>query len=493
MRNLVRRQQLYIDGQWTPGRAEVEVRSPFDHAPVGSYSVADAADVERAVAAADRSLRTGLAPHRRAEILDGARAIVERRAEEFARSISLEAGKPIRAARVEADRALQTLRLAADEARRMQGESVALDGFASGAGLIALTVPEPLGVVAAITPFNFPMNLVLHKVAPAIAAGCPVVLKPSERTPLTAGLIVEAFDQAGLPPGWLNLVTGDPREIVTVLQNDDRVGIISFTGSSAVGWQIKANSPKKHHVLELGSNAAMVVDEDADLDLAVTSAVAGGFGYSGQACISVQRLFVHKNVCDTFLQNFAAAVGELRTGDPLQEPTDVGPLISADATERVTRWLREAVADGARIVSGGDLDHGLLRPTVITDVADSSPLRCEEVFGPVVVVVPVQDTEDGLRAANASRFGLNTTIYTNNLAHALAFAGGAESGSVLINLPPSFRADQMPYGGVKDSGQGREGVRYAVAGMTRQKLVVVNAGAPDTARASEAPDDDQSD
>jgi acyl-CoA reductase-like NAD-dependent aldehyde dehydrogenase len=475
--SLGRRQQLYLDGQWTPGRAEVEVRSPFDQAIVGSYSVADTSQVERATAAAQRSLFAGLAPHRRAEILDATREIVERRAEDFALSISLEAGKPIRAARVEAGRALQTLRLAADEARRMPGESVALDGFASGAGLIGLTLPEPLGVVAAITPFNFPMNLVLHKVAPAIAAGCPVVLKPSERTPLTAGLLVEAFDEAGLPGGWLNLVTGDPGEIVSALLGDDRIAVISFTGSAAVGWQIKAASPRKYHILELGSNAAMVVDEDADLELAVAAAVTGGFTYSGQTCISVQRLFVHEAVCDSFVSRLAAAAGELRIGDPLAESTDIGPLISEDATERVTRWLREAVADGARVVTGADFDHGILKPTVITDVADASPLRCEEAFGPVVVVVPVKDAEAGLRGANDSRFGLNTAIFTNNLARAIGFARGAEAGSVLINVSPSFRADQMPYGGVKDSGQGREGVRHAIVGMTRQKLVIVNAGA----------------
>jgi acyl-CoA reductase-like NAD-dependent aldehyde dehydrogenase len=476
VRSLVRKQQLYLDGQWTPGRSAIEVRSPFDQAIVGSFSVADTEQVDRAIAAAHRSLQTGLAPHRRAGILDATRAVVERRAEEFARSISEEAGKPIRAARVEVGRALQTLRLAADEARRMEGESVAIDGFAGGAGLIALTLPEPLGVVAAITPFNFPMNLVLHKVAPAIAAGCPVVLKPSERTPLTAGRLVEAFDEAGLPGGWLNLVTGDPGQIVGMLQDDDRIAVISFTGSSKVGWQIKAGSPRKHHVLELGSNAAMVVDEDADLDLAVTAAVTGGFTYSGQACISVQRLFVHEAVCDSLLDRLTAAAGELRTGDPLAESTDVGPLISEDATERVARWLRDAEADGARVVTGGDFDHGILKPTVITGVAGTSPLRCEEVFGPVVVVTAVKDAEEGLRGANDSRFGLNTAIFTNNLARAVGFARRAETGSVLINVSPSFRADQMPYGGVKDSGQGREGVRHAIAGLTHQKLVIVNAG-----------------
>lgn len=474
----MRNQQLFLDGQWVATTDSRPVHNPFDGSLIGSYAVADAAQIGEAIAAAHRALVVGLAPHRRAAILDAARIELERRSTEFAQSLSSEAGKPIKAARVEVERGGQTLQLAADEARHLEGESVALDGFAGGAGLIAFTSPEPLGVVAAITPFNFPLNLVLHKVAPAIAAGCPVVLKPSERTPLTAGLLVEVFAQAGLPAGWLNLVTGDPVQIVGAMETDERVEVISFTGSAAVGWQIKAASVRKHHILELGSNAAMVVDEDADLDLAASAATLGGFSYSGQACVSVQRIFVHEHVVEEFSQRLVSKVEQLQVGDPQSETTDVGPLISVDARDRVVRWLDDAVTDGSRILAGGTVQDGLLRPTVVTEVAASSPLRCEEIFGPVVVVVPVKDAAAGLLAANDSRFGLNTSIFTNNLANALSFARGAETGSVLVNLPPSYRADGMPYGGVKESGQGREGVAYTVAALTRQKLVVINAVAP---------------
>lgn len=475
----MREQQLYIDGRWTPGSGAVEVHNPYDGKTVGTFGIATAEDTTRAVDAAHRAFTEGLSPHLRAEALERARDVVERRYEEFARTLSLESGKPITAARQEIDRGLTTLRLSADEARRLPGEAVQLDGFATGAGLVAMTVPEPRGVVAAITPFNFPLNLVLHKVGPAIAAGCPVVLKPSERTPLTSGLLAEAFDEADLPAGWLNLVTGDPRVIVPILQADDRVEVLTFTGSSAVGWSLKAASPKKHHILELGSNTAMIVDEDADLDLAVSAAVAAGFGYAGQTCVSLQRLFVHEAVVEDFLPRFAAAAAELAVGNPLDEATMVGPLITPEATERVRTWIVDAVASGARVVTGGDVRGTVLAPTIVTDVEATSPLRCEEVFGPVVTVVPVKDVHEGISAANDSRFGLNAAVFTNNLANALAFTRHAQAGTVLVNLPPNYRSDQMPYGGVKDSGQGREGVKYAVAALIAPKLVVVNTATVD--------------
>lgn len=466
------RQQLYIAGSWRDGVRVMEVRSPWDDALVGTFAVASVDDVSDAIASAHDALRRGLAPHLRAGVLDRLVEVIGRRAEEFSEVLSEEAGKPITAARGEVQRALTTFRLSADEARRLPGEAVQLDGFAVGEGMLALTVPEPLGVVAAITPFNFPLNLVAHKVGPAIAAGCPIVLKPSERTPLTAGLLVEALEEAGLPAGWINLVTGDPREIVPVLQQDDRVAVLTFTGSAEVGWQLKAGSPKKHHVLELGSNTGMVVDRDADLGLAVTAALGAAYGYAGQACVSLQRLFVHEGVVDEFIARFAVAVKALKVGDPRDEQTVVGPLITKAATERVQRWLADAVGEGAQIVAGGAIRDGVLEPTAITRVKESSPLLCDEVFGPVVTIVPVSDVREGIRQLNLSRFGLNTAIFTNDLANALGFARSAESGSVLINIAPSFRADQMPYGGVKDSGQGREGVKYAVSALVAPKLVV---------------------
>jgi acyl-CoA reductase-like NAD-dependent aldehyde dehydrogenase len=478
---MYKQQQLYLNGTWHDRSDRFEVHNPWNGELVGSVAVATDDDVHTAIGAAHNALLTGLAPHRRADVLDAVRQIIERRAEEFAGSISAEAGKPITGARQEVARALTTFRLSAEEARRLPGEAVQLDGFAVGEGLMAFTIPEPLGVVGAITPFNFPLNLVAHKVGPAIAAGCPVVLKPSERAPLTAGLLAEAFAEAGLERGWFNLVTGDPRKIVPILQRDDRVAVLTFTGSSAVGWELKAGSPKKHHVLELGSNTGMVVDQDADLDAAVGALVSSGFSYSGQACVSLQRLFVHEAVVADFLTRAVEAVSGLAVGDPSDEATVVGPLISPEATARVRQWLSDAVSEGARIIVGGELRDGVLEPTLVTDVNEASPLLCEEVFGPVVTVVPVKNAADGMAAVNDSRFGLNAAIFTNDLGNALAYARNSQVGSVLVNLAPSYRADQMPYGGVKDSGQGREGVKYAIASLCAQKLVVFGATPASTA------------
>jgi len=466
-------QQLFVDGEWTDGEGWFDVHDPWSGDLVASVALATPAQAEQAVAAADRALREGLPPHRRAEILGAVRDVVERRAEEFAEVLRLEAGKPLAAARGEVTRALDTLRFAAEEARRLPGETVQLDAVASGAGTMAFTLPEPVGVVAAITPFNFPLNLVCHKVAPAVAAGCPVVLKPSERTPLSAGLLVEAFVEAGLPAGWLNLVTGDPGTVVGCWQDDPRTAVITFTGSAAVGWRLKAASPTKRHVLELGSNTAMVVLADADLDAAVDAAVQSGFAFSGQACVSLQRLYVEEQVAEEVARRLAEAAEALPSGDPSDPATVVGPLISAEATERVASWVGQAREGGARVLAGGEVVDGVLRPTVVTGVDATSPLVCEEVFGPVVTVVPVNNLDAALAEVNASRFGLNTAIWTRDLPRALRYCREAEAGTVLVNRPPAYRADHMPYGGVKDSGQGREGVRYAVAELTEQKLIVL--------------------
>ncbi|MFI5614836.1 aldehyde dehydrogenase family protein [Amycolatopsis sp. NPDC051903] len=471
----MRNQALYIDGESVTREKTAEVRSPWNGELVGTYAVGDAADAAAAVTAARRALADGLPPYRRAEVLVAAARLVGERAEEFAQLLLLEAGKPITAARGEVQRAITTLQLSADEARRLPGESVQLDAFPTGEGMLAFTVAEALGVVAAITPFNFPLNLVAHKIGPALAAGCPVVLKPSERTPLTAGLLVEVLAEAGLPPGWLNLVTGDPAEIVKAWQEDERVAVVSFTGSAAVGWQIKAGSPHKQHVLELGSNTAMVVDADADLDRAVAAAVASGYGFSGQACVSLQRLYVHEDVVEDVLAKLGAAVGALAVGDPADEKTVVGPLISSQATDRVTQWVEGAVRDGARVVAGGAVRDGVLEPTVVTGVRPDSVLLCDEVFGPVVTVVPVKSVAEAITAANDSRFGLNTAIFTNDLGNALEYSRRAEAGSVLVNVAPAFRADHMPYRGVKDSGHGREGVKYAVESLVAEKLVILAA------------------
>jgi acyl-CoA reductase-like NAD-dependent aldehyde dehydrogenase len=406
-------------------------------------------------------------------VLLTASRLVNERLAAFAELLRAEAGKPISAALVEVSRAVSTLRIASEEARRLPSETVQFDEVSPGVTPLGFTIPKPFGVVAAITPFNFPLNLVLHKVAPALAAGCAVVLKPSERTPLSAGLLAETLMEAGLPNGWLNIVTGRPAEIVPIWNEHSDVAVITFTGSAQVGWQLKAASPRKRHVLELGSNTAMVVAADADLPRAVNAAVAGGYTFSGQACVSVQRIYVEEQVAAEFTALLAAAVDKLPVGDTKDPATVVGPVISEQARERLVSWIDEAVSDGARLVTGGTLDGTCLRPTVLVDVPATARVVCEEVFGPVASIRTVKSVAEGIDEVNSARYGLNTALFTRDLASALTFAREAEAGSVLVNITPAFRADHMPYGGVKDSGQGREGVKYAIAELLDQRLVVL--------------------
>jgi acyl-CoA reductase-like NAD-dependent aldehyde dehydrogenase len=467
-------QGLFIDGRWEPA---AESRPTFDRwtgEPTGRVAIATAADAVRAVDAAALAMRTSIPVAERARVLAETARLIEARAEELAQLITTEVGKPITASRGEVARAAETLRTCAEEARRLPSETVQLDAVPAGEGTFAFTIPTPMGVVAAITPFNFPLNLLLHKVGPAIAAGCAVVVKPSDHAPRTAGLVADLLHEAGLPAGWIAIVTGPPAEIVDALQSDDRVEVVTFTGSSEVGWRLKEAAPKKHHVLELGSNTALVVAADADLARAARAATDAALGNSGQACVSLQRVYVERPVAEAFIEALAAAVAASPVGDPRDDRTVVGPLITGTAVDRLRDWIGRAEAGGARIVTGGDRDGDVLVPTVLADVPADSPLVCEEAFGPVVSVVPVDDLDAALSAVNASRYALNTAVFTSNLGTAMRYAREAEAGSVLVNMPPSFRADHMPYGGVKDSGQGREGVKYAIDALVRQRLVVLH-------------------
>jgi len=439
---------------------------------LGSIAVEGAPQAIRAVDAAEAALAVDFPVHRRSAVLAATSAWVAAHAEELARSIQQETGKPTTAARLEVSRAVGTLLYASEEARRLPAEAVPMDATEAGAGTLALTVAEPRGIVAAITPFNFPLNLVVHKIGPAIAAGCAVVFKPSDKAPLVARMLVEGFAASGLPEGRLNLVTGPAEPIVGAWLADHRVAVITFTGSSAVGWKLKADSPRKLHILELGSNTAMYVHRDADLPRAVADAVTAGFGNSGQACVSLQRLYVHADILDEFTSQLVEAVAAVPAGDPTDEKTVVGPLVTSLAGMRVIRWLDDAVNEGARLLVGGRDVDGVVAPTVITGVSAESPLVCEEVFGPVITVIAVEGLEQAIAAVNTSDFGLNAAIHTSDLATAMAFGRRAQVGSVLVNMPPSFRADHMPYGGVKQSGEGREGVKYAVAELVQLKLIV---------------------
>jgi acyl-CoA reductase-like NAD-dependent aldehyde dehydrogenase len=464
---------LFVGGEWIETGDWLEVRSPFDESFVGRVAKGGASDTRRAVDAAERAMAEPLPAHERAAILDRTARLVEERSEEIARTISAEAGKPLKAARIEAARAQSTFTMAAVEARKLAGEVVPMDASPAGSGKLALTLRVPIGVVAAISPFNFPFNLVAHKVAPALAAGCAVVLKPASQTPLSAFLLAELEAEAGLPPGWLNVVCGPSGDIGDVLVEDERVALITFTGSAGVGWMLRERAPRKRVNLELGNATPVIVAADADLDDVATRLAANAFSFAGQSCISVQRIYVERSAYDAFLERFLPRVDALVIGDPADEATDVGPLISAGERTRVLAWIEEARAAGAQVLAGGELDGELLRPTVIAGAPPDAKVACEEVFGPVCVVAPYDALDDAIALANGTRYGLQAGVFTSDLKVALRIAHRLEFGGVTVNEAPTFRADQMPYGGVKDSGNTREGPAWAIREMTEERLVVL--------------------
>jgi len=464
---------LLIDGEWIETGEWLEVRSPYDDSVVARVAKGGAEETRSAIAAAERAMQNPLAAHERAAILDRTARLIDERAEEIARTISSEAGKPMKAARVEVARAASTFTMAAVEARTLAGEVVPMDASPAGAGKVALTLRLPIGVVGAISPFNFPFNLVAHKVAPALAAGCAVVLKPASQTPLSALLLAEFETEAGLPSGWLNVVCGSAAEIGDVLVEDERVTLITFTGSAGVGWKLRERAPRKRVNLELGNATPVIVAADADLDDVAMRLAANAFSFAGQSCISVQRIYVQNSAYDPFLERFLPRVDALVVGDPADDATDVGPLIATSERDRILEWIGEATAQGARVLAGGTLDGELLRPTVIVEAPAGAKISCEEVFGPLCTVTPFESLDEAITLANGTRFGLQAGIFTSDVKAALQAAAGLEFGGVTINEAPTFRADQMPYGGVKDSGNTREGPAYAVREMTEDRLVVI--------------------
>jgi acyl-CoA reductase-like NAD-dependent aldehyde dehydrogenase len=465
--------KLLVGGEWVETGEWLEIRSPFSGEVVGRVAKAGAAETKRAIDAAEQAMRKPLPAHKRAEILVRVVAQLARRHDEVARLISDEAGKPMKAARVEAKRAMSTYTFAAVEARKLAGEMVPMDAAQAGEGKLAFTLRRPIGIVGAISPFNFPLNLVAHKLAPALAAGCAVVLKPASQTPLSALLLAELEQEAGLPPGWLNVVAGPSSEIGDVLLEDERVKAITFTGSGAVGWKLKERAPKKKVNLELGNATPVVVAADADLDAAAASMAANAFSFAGQSCISVQRIYVERAAYEEFLERFLPRVDDLHVGDPRDEETDVGPLIDEDAKERVLEWIEEARSAGANVLRGGEERDGLIGPTVIAGAGPELKVSCEEVFGPVVTVNAVDSLDEALELANGTRYGLQAGIFTSALDTALRAARELDFGGVTVNEAPTFRSDQMPYGGVKDSGNTREGPAYAVRELTEEHLVVL--------------------
>lgn len=464
---------LFLDGAFDARNEDLTVVNPYSGETIATVAVGGPADVDAAVAAARGHLSAHPASAR-AEVLERAARLVAERAETFARTICLEAGKPLKQARAETARCIDTLTFSAVQARTLTGEMVPMGASGAGAGKLGMILREPIGVVGAISPFNFPLNLVAHKVAPAIAAGCPVVLKPASATPLSALLLARALSDAGLPAGFLSVVIGGGGTVGDALVDHPDVPMISFTGSPPVGWEIRRRQPRKEVALELGNSTPVIVEADADLERAAAKLAASGFTHAGQSCISVQRVYVQAAALDRFRELFVAAVEELVVGDPMDEATDTGPLIDAGNRDRVVEWIDEALRGGARALTGGEVREGLLQPTVLEGIDPAMKVSCEEVFGPVVGLAGYSTIDEAIDLANGSPFGLQAGIFTSRVDAALGWAGRLHFGGVLINETPTFRADQMPYGGVKESGNTREGPRYTVEHMTERKLVVVD-------------------
>jgi acyl-CoA reductase-like NAD-dependent aldehyde dehydrogenase len=464
-----------LDGRWIAEGEPFEIRAPHDGSVVCSACRATRAHLDAAIAAATRAfdVTRKLPAYERQRILQTVSAAIAARHEELARVLALEAGKPIKAARAEVDRAIFTFSLAAEESTRIYGEWLPLDLQAGTAGRWAIVRRFPIGPIASITPFNFPLNLVAHKWAPAIAAGCSIVHKPAPQTPLCSLLLAEMVNEAGWPAGALNVLPL-ANEDAAQLISDDRLKLLSFTGSAAVGWELKQRAGKKRVALELGGIAGCIIHRDADLAYAAERCVFGGFSYAGQSCISVQRVFVEHSVYEKFLGELVPRVQKLKLGAPLDEATDVGPMISEDAARRAAEWIDEAVVGGARVLCGATRAGAMLEPTVLTGTKPTQRVNCMEIFAPVLTVEPYDDVFEALRQVNASEYGLQAGLFTRDLVLAFAAYDTLDVGGVVINDVPTFRIDHMPYGGVKDSGAGREGIRYAIEEMTERKLLAVN-------------------
>jgi len=465
---------MLIDGAWLDegenGRGDV--RSPYDASLVAQVPAGGERDVAATVKAAKAALeRADFSRPERISVLERAAVALAERNEEFARTIAAEAAKPIKTARLEAQRAVDTFAFAAAAARDLAGTVVPLEATAGGAGKTAFTLRVPVGVVGAIAPFNFPLNLVAHKVAPAIAAGCPVVLKPASQTPVSSLLLARLLVDLGVPRGWLNVVTGGGSAVGEPMVASDDIAYLTFTGSSDVGWAMAGKAPKKKVRLELGSNSPLIVEADGDWETAATKVATAGFAHAGQSCISTQRIFLHEDIADNFLATLLPQVEALTVGDPASEDTDVSSLISEQERDRVLAWIEEAQEGGAKLLCGGDLVDNCIRPAVLADVTRDMSVQAGEIFGPVVTVTRYRDFDEALALANDSRYGLQAGVFTRDLGKALKAGRTLVYGGVLINDVPTHREDQQPYGGVKDSGNTREGPAYAIEEMTELRLV----------------------
>ena len=466
--------KMYVAGEWVNRDSVTEVVNPFDGSVIDTVPRADASDVEAALASASNGAKAmaGLTAYERYSLLSKAAGIIADRAEEFARIITMEEGKVIAEGRAEVQRAIQTITLSAEEAKRIHGETVPLDGVPGDGRQMGFTLRVPVGVVVAISPFNFPLNLVCHKVGPALAAGNSVIIKPASDTPLSALKLTEALLEAGIPGDGVQCITGSGATVGNALVGDSRVRKVTFTGSRDVGEQIVRTAGLKKVTMELGSNSPLIIMPDADLEKVAQATVASGYSNAGQVCISTQRVLADGQIYGDFLDALKPAVEAVSTGNPLEESVRMGPMIREADAARVGEWVREAVGQGARLVTGGDRVGSMLAPTVVAEVSPEMRISCDELFGPAVAVTSFSSIDEAIALANDSRYGLSAGIFTQNVDWAMRFAQEVESGNLMINSGPQWRADLMPYGGLKESGMGKEGPRYAVEEMTELKMVV---------------------
>jgi acyl-CoA reductase-like NAD-dependent aldehyde dehydrogenase len=467
--------KMLIGGKWREAANLKQIKSPYDGTIAAEVYFAEKSHVPEAIAAAEEAFGTtrGLASFERSQVLERISADIIRRKEELARSIALQGGKPIRDARVEVDRAAGTFRTAAEEARRLEGEMIPLDWIPAAEKRWGVVRRFPIGPITAISPFNFPLNLVAHKVAPAMAAGNTVVLKPSSQVPATALLLGDIITSCGYPAGGVNVIPAGYKEAEPLL-TDERIKMLTFTGSPAIGWDLKRQAHKKKVTLELGGNAAVVVEPDADLAFALPRIVTGAFSYAGQICISVQRVFLHEKIYDAFMADFLARTQKLALGDPMDEKTDVGPMIDEAAARQTEEWVGEALEKGARLLCGGKRKGTMVEPAILENVRPELRISWLEAFAPIAVVYPYRDFDKALEGVNYSIYGLQAGVFTNDLKKAFRAFDRLEVGGIILNDIPTFRVDHMPYGGVKESGFGREGVRYALEEMTEPRLLAMN-------------------
>lgn len=467
--------KLLIDGQWVDAGPSMEVKNKYDGKLIGTVPTARKEDVDSAIDAAERAEDTmaDMPAHKRAEILLKTAALLRARYDDLANTIAAEAGKALKFARAEVDRAISTFTIAAEEAKRLHGETIPLDAVPSGEGYFGFWTRRPVGVIAAISPFNFPLNLVAHKVAPALAAGNTLVLKPASTTPLAAVKLCQILMEAGLPAGALNLVVGSGGTVGEWLVTDPRVDKITFTGSPDVGRHILSVAGIKKVTLELGNTSPVVVAPDADLDFVAKRCAVGAYYNSGQVCISVQRIYSEKNVYEPFSEKFVKAAEALVVGDPLDERVDVGPMIDTKEVDRIESWVQEAQSSGAKVLTGGKREGTVYYPTILADVQQDMKVVAEEAFAPVASIISSDDFESALKQANDTKFGLQVGVFTNDVNRVFKAVKRLNFGGVIVNDTPNFRADHMPYGGNRQSGLGREGVKFAMEDMTNIQLVAI--------------------